>query len=64
MFTVFFLVRKTFGLAFGITRMVTAFLLTKGKVLGPEDRDLGMVSFWASFSYLRTCNAVGNLNQM
>ena len=61
-FPLFFLVKKTIGLAFGITRMETVFPLTKRKVLGPVDRDLGMVSFWVSFSYLGrqnvcTCNS-------
>ena len=43
-----FLVRRTFGLAFGITRMETAFYLTKRKASGLGDRDLGMVSYWMS----------------
>ena len=63
MSTFFFLVRKTFGLAFGITRMETAFHLTKRKVLELEDRGLGTVSRWVSFSFLVrqnacTCNSI------
>lgn len=48
-----FLVRKIFGLAFGITCMETAFHLTKRKVLGLADRDLEMVSNGCHSSSLR-----------
>ena len=56
----FFVVRKTFGLAFGITRMETAFYLTRRKVLGPEDLGQGMVSYWV-YLHSRASNGTNSI---